>query len=598
MESSMIDDKKQKRKAAWAAIRRYLLNYKGGLAVGGLCLIGADLMGMVMPWILKVSIDGLKAGMTHPTLTRWAVLLVVATGVGGVFRFLMRRIMIGVSRKIELDMRADFFAHLEKLSPSFYNRHRTGDLMALATNDLNAVRALVGPGVMYFLNTVTMGALALSLMVYLSWKLTVFSLLPMLILVVGMYRSMKLIHKYFEIVQEKFAGLNSRAQENLSGVRVVRAYAREAYEIREFEESSRDYVGANMKLYKVQSLLSPLLTSVAGLGGLFVLAYGGKQVIDSTITLGTFVAFSGYLTMLIWPMIALGWVANIMERGLASMQRINAVLMTEPDITDAGIDPDLDINLPEDHTVSFRNVSFSYDAESGREPVLKDITFDVKTGQTVAVVGATGSGKSSLVSLMLRLYEPQSGEIFVGGAPIEKIPLGELRSFIGLVPQDIFLFSQSIADNVSFGVAELEEMELDRLTELAAIHEEIMEFPSKYGTMVGERGINLSGGQKQRLAISRALAKEPGILILDDALSSVDTDTEERILRSLRGEMRRRTAIVISHRISTVRDADNILVLDDSRLVEQGTHEELLAADGFYADMFRKQQIMYNIERS
>lgn len=594
-----MTEKKQKRKDAWAAIRRYLLRYKTGLAIGGVCLLGADLLALVTPWILKVTIDGLKTGMTRGTLTKWALAMVVVTGVSGIFRFLMRRIMIGVSRKIELDMRADFFGHLETLSPSFYNNNRTGDLMALATNDLNAVRSLVGPGVMYTLNTAVVGVLALGLMLYLSWTLTIVSLLPMVILVVGMYYSMKLIHKYFEKVQERFASLNSRAQENLSGVRVVRAYAREAHETAKFDDSSRDYVAANMKLYKVQSLLSPLLTSVAGLGGLFILAYGGKQVIDGVITLGTFVAFTGYLTMLIWPMIALGWVANIMERGLASMQRINAVLLTEPEIKDvAVIDPDFHIDLPADHTISFENVSFSYDPKGGRAPVLRDVTFDVRHGETVAIIGPTGSGKSSLVSLILRLYEPQSGHIRVGGVPIEKIPLGELRSFIGLIPQDIFLFSQTIAENVSFGVEALEEIELDRFTQLAAIHEEIQEFALKYKTMIGERGINLSGGQKQRLAISRALAKEPGILILDDALSSVDTDTEERILQSLRNEMKKRTAILISHRISTVREADRILVLDDGQLVEQGTHESLLETGGLYADMFQKQQIMYNLERN
>jgi ATP-binding cassette subfamily B protein len=591
-------EKKAKRKQAWQAVLGYLARYKKGLAIGGLCLLGADTLALVIPWIMKLTIDGLKEGMSRDILARYALVFVAVTAVSGVFRFLMRRIMIGVSRQIEFDIRADFFAHLESLSPSFYNKNRTGDLMALATNDLNAVRALVGPGVMYSLNTVVVGLLALALMLYLSWKLTIVALLPMFILVFGMYHSMKLIHKYFEKVQERFASLNSRTQENLSGVRVVRAYAREEHEIEQFEESSRDYVKSNMKLYKVQSILSPLLTSVAGLGALFMLAYGGKQVIDGVISLGTFVAFNGYLTMLIWPMIALGWVANIMERGLASMQRINKVMLTEPDIKDASvIDSSMKVDLPRDHTIAFENVSFSYDLKAQREPILKNVSFEVRTGQTVAIIGPTGSGKSTLVSLMLRLYEPQSGEIRVGGVPIEKIPLGELRSFIGLIPQDIFLFSQTIAANVAFGVAELEEMEMDRLTQLAAIHDEIQEFPLKYRTMIGERGINLSGGQKQRLAISRALAKGPGILILDDALSSVDTDTEERILQSLRGEMQKRTAILISHRISTVRDADNILVLDDGCLVEQGTHDELIATNGLYADMFNKQQIMYNLER-
>jgi len=468
--------------------------------------------------------------------------------------------------------------------------------MALATNDLNAVRALVGPGVMYSLNTVVVSTMAMSLMIVLSWKLTIVALLPMGILAVGMYHSMKLIHKYFEKVQERFAGLNSRAQENLSGVRVVRAYAREQYEIEEFEDESRIYVKANMKLYRVQSLLQPLLTSVAGLGAVFILAYGGKQVIDGLISLGTFVAFTGYMTMLIWPMIALGWVMNIMERGLASMQRINEVLLTEPEITD--VPHGSPAVKPMDHSIVFENVSFGYDPTQEREPILKDISLTIPDGATAAVIGPTGSGKSSLVSLILRLYDPQAGRILFGGVPIVSIPLQELRTSIGLIPQDIFLFSQTIAENVSFGVKTLEALELDRLTQSAAIYDEIQAFPVKYETLVGERGINLSGGQKQRLAIARALAKDPGVLILDDALSSVDTDTEEKILGSLRREMSKRTAILISHRISTVREADVIFVLDEGRLAEQGTHDELIDAQGLYAAMFQKQQIMYSLERS
>jgi ATP-binding cassette subfamily B protein len=434
-------------------------------------------------------------------------------------------------------------------------------------------------------------------MIVLSWKLTIVAMLPMVILVAGMYHSMKLIHKYFEKVQERFAGLNSRAQENLSGVRVVRAYAREDHESAEFEDSSRVYVKANMKLYKVQSLLQPLLTSVAGLGALFILAYGGRQVIGGVITLGTFVAFTGYLTMLIWPMIALGWVMNIMERGLASMQRINRVLLSEPEISDAA--PTRVGATPlRDHSIVFENVSFSYDPGRGREPILKDITLTIGDGETVALVGPTGAGKTSLVALILRLYDPQSGRILVGGQPIESIPLRELRTRISLIPQDIFLFSQTIAENVAFGVAELEDLELDRFTRAAAIYDEIQGFPVKYKTMIGERGINLSGGQKQRLAIARALAKDPGILILDDALSSVDTDTEDRILTSLRAEMRKRTSIIIAHRTSTVREADRIFVLDEGRLVEHGSHNELVAAGGLYADMRQKQQIMHSLERS
>ena len=612
------NDEKKKRRKAIRTIVRYLLRYRKRLAVGGVCLLAANVLLLANPWILKLAIDELKTGITKERLLYLSLAFVTVTLVSGVFRFLMRRIIIGVSREIEFDMRGDFFAHLEKLTPIFYNKNQTGDLMALATNDLNAVRSLVGPGVMYSMNTVVVAGFALFLMIVLSWKLTVVALLPLVILSVGMYHSMKLIHRAFEKVQEKFGALNSRAQENLAGIRVVRTYAREDHEIGEFDRQSQVYLKANMKLYKIQSLLSPLLTSVAGLGALFILGYGGKQVIDGTITLGTFVAFSGYMAMLIWPMVALGWVMNMVERGLASMQRINVVMKTEPAVRDvlqaepaaegvletepvATDQPDTRESTPlrpRDRSVEFENVTFAYDATSGRAPVLKDLSFTVRDGETVAVVGPTGSGKSTLVSLILRLYEPQSGRVRVGGVPVEKIPLFELRSLIGLIPQDIFLFSDTIAENVAFGVASLAEEDLGRLTRLAAIDEEIQGFPAKYETVLGERGINLSGGQKQRVAIARALAKDPAILILDDALSSVDTDTEERILRSLREEMKKRTAILISHRISTVRDADRILVLDDGRLVEEGTHEDLIERGGLYADMFHKQQIMYDLERS
>jgi ATP-binding cassette subfamily B protein len=592
------NDERTKRRQAIGTIVRYLMRYRKRLAIGAVCLLLSNLLLLANPWILKLAIDELKSGIAKDRLLLLAVVFVAVTLLSGVFRFFMRRIIIAVSRDIEFDMRGDFFAYLEKLSPVFYNKNRTGDLMALATNDLNAVRALVGPGVMYSMNTIVVAGFALGLMIVLSWTLTVAAVLPLLILSVGMYHSMKLIHLYFEKVQEEFGVLNSRAQENLSGIRVVRTYAREEHETRDFDEQSLVYLQANMKLYKIQSLLSPLLTSVAGLGALFILGYGGKQVIDETITLGTFVAFSGYLAMLIWPMIALGWVMNIMERGLASMQRIKVVMDTKPAIEDV-VDKNPSGALhPLDRSIRFENVSFAYDPESGRTPVLKDLSFTIRDSETVAVVGPTGSGKSTLVSLILRLYEPQTGRVLVGGAPVDKIPLSELRSLVGLIPQDIFLFSDTIGENIGFGVPSLGASELDRLSRLAAIDDEIRGFPSKYDTLLGERGINLSGGQKQRLAIARALAKDPAILILDDALSSVDTDTEEKILRRLREEMKTRTAILISHRISTVREADRILVLDGGRLVEEGAHEDLVGRHGVYAEMFHKQQIMYDLERS
>jgi ATP-binding cassette subfamily B protein len=584
------DDSKTKRRRAALVIRGYLNRYRRGLLVGAVCLVLTDVLLLVDPWILKLAIDDLEAGTTRRQLFLYAGFFIAVTALSGVFRFLMRRIMIGISRKIELDMRSDFFAHLQRLSPSFYNVQRTGDLMALATNDLNAVRTLVGPGVMYTLNTAVTAGFAIAIMLVLSWRLTVAALLPMAVLTVIVYHSIKVIHRLFERVQEKFASINSRAQENLSGIRVVKAYARERHETDEFTRLSRSYVKHNMKLFRVQSLLMPLLQTVAGLGALFLLGVGGKLVIDGGITLGTFVAFNTYLVMLVWPTIALGWVMNILQRGLASMQRINVVLDTVPEI----VSEEPPCSRADGYAIEFDHVSFAYTPDGRR--VLDDINLRIGDGETVAVVGTTGSGKSTLISLILRFYDPLEGQVRVGGCPVRHIPLEDLRGLIGLVPQDIFLFSDTIRENIAFGRPELDDPVLQIVSESAAIDEEISGFPRGFESMIGERGINLSGGQKQRVAIARALARDPKILILDDALSSVDTNTEEKILKSMRADLSRRTSIIISHRISTAREADRVMVLDEGRIVEEGTHDKLVALDGIYADLYRKQQLTVDLE--
>jgi ATP-binding cassette subfamily B multidrug efflux pump len=585
------DSAKEKRRRAMRVVVGYLARYRRGLFVGAACLILTDALLLVNPWILKEGIDALGTGTTRARLINYAVVLVAVTVVSGVFRFLMRRVMIGISREIELDMRTDFFAHLQRLSPAFYNRHRTGDLMALATNDLNAVRTLVGPGVMYSLNTVVVSGLAITLMLVLSWKLTLAALFPMVVLTGIVYRSVKVIHRLFERVQQKFAAINSRAQENLSGIRVVKAYSREKHEVEEFTELSRSYVDDNMKLARVQSFLEPLLSTVAGFGALFLLGMGGKLVIDHEITLGTFVAFNGYLAMLVWPTIALGWVMNILQRGLASMERMNEVLETQPEIVSA----DSPCASTDGCAIEFENVSFAYTA--GGPLVLRNIDLRIEDGETVAIVGPTGAGKSTLISLVLRFYDPVEGVVRVGGCSVKNIPLEDLRSMVGLVPQDIFLFSDTIRENIAFGAPELGDPVLQVVSDTASIHEEIRSFPQGFQSMIGERGINLSGGQKQRVAIARALAKDPRILILDDALSSVDTNTEERILTSMRADLRKRTSIMISHRISTAREANRIIVLADGSIAEQGTHDELVARGGIYAEMYRKQMIMVALER-
>jgi len=584
---------KEKRKAALRAIFRYLGRYRARLIGGAVCLVAADLLVLANPWIMKTAIDALSRGITKRELLSYAGALVALTLVGGVFRYFMRRVMIGVSRRIEVDMRADFLMHLQSLSPAFYHRHRTGELMALATNDLNAVRTLVGPAVMYSMNTVVIGSMAITLMAVLSWKLTLAVLFPMAIMTVGVYFSVKVIHRLFERVQSRFAAINARAQENLSGIRVVKAYAREEFETQEFAALSDEYVEANMKLFRVQSVLQPLFATVAGMGVLAILYFGGRLVIGGEITLGTFVAFNGYLMMLVWPMIALGWVMNMTEQGLASMRRINEVLAEASEITDTLASAEA---APGDASIRFENVSFAYGGSGERRNVLRRVSLEIKNGETVAIVGPTGSGKTTLVSLILRLFDPTDGRVVVGGRDVRELPLSALRGMVGLVPQDIFLFSESIRENIAFGVAELPDPVLHVVTQTASIYDEVIEFPDRFDSMIGERGINLSGGQKQRVAIARALAKRPRILILDDALSSVDATTEEKILSSLQGEFENRTGILISHRISTARQADRVIVLDDGEIAEQGTHDELIARGGLYADMHHKQMLMVALE--
>ncbi len=587
-----------KRRRALRTVLGYLARYRRGLAIGAVCLVLNDAFMLVRPWVLKLAVDDLGRGIDPARLGTYALLIVGVAAASGVFRFFMRRIIIGISRRIEVDMRGDFFAHLQRLSPSFYNARRTGDIMALATNDLNAVRTLVGPAVMYSMNTLVVGGFSVALMLHLSWPLTLAALTPMAVLIFVVYRNMRIIHRLFERVQQRFAAINSRAQENLSGIRVVKSYAREEHEVREFERLSEDYVGENLRLFRVQALLNPTLTALAAFGALAILLIGGWLVIDERITLGVFVAFNGYLMMLIWPTIAIGWVMNIVERGLASMQRINEVMDVEPDIVDPPDERRVDVSALADRTIRFEGVTFAYPGAGEGQHALRDVTLEIRHGETLAVVGPTGSGKSTLVALLLRLYDPLEGSVSIGGVDIRRLALADLRRLIGVVPQDIFLFSETIRENIAFGAEKLDDPALRAVAEMASIHDEIERFPAGYASRIGERGINLSGGQKQRVAIARALARDPDILVLDDALSSVDATTEERILASLEDELRRRTAVIVTHRVTTLHGVDRIAVLEAGRVVDVGAHDELVARCALYADMVEKQTILFDLERS
>ena len=563
---------------------RYFRKYKVQLSLGISCIFGSVVTGLLIPLFVGQAVDANWTQVNWANLTVAAAKILGASLISGTFLFLQRRILINMSRNIEYDLRAEFYGHLVDQPLSFFHEHRIGDLMARATNDLAAVRQLAGPMIMYTLSTVFVVVLVLPLMFVLNWWLTLllFVTMPLVSLTVKVFGQQ--VHTRFEKIQDFFAQITARAQENFTGVRVVRAYAQEEAEMDAFNRLNWEYAQRNLGLVRIDALMRPLMTFLIGFGFVLIIWAGVPLAVRGEITVGEFTMFNLYLTRLIWPLIALGYVVNLYQRGTASLKRLNAILRIEPAIADA---PDVTEQPPIQGKIEFRNLTFTYN--QAEQPVLRQLNLTIPEGNTVAFVGRTGSGKSTIANLIPRLIEAPDNTIFIDGVPIKEYPLAQLRSSIGYVPQETFLFSDSVKGNIAFGVEKAEMADVEWAAEIAGLSEDISGFPDRFDTLVGERGITLSGGQKQRTAIARAVLREPKILILDDALSSVDTFTEEKILGQLRGVMRDRTRVIVSHRISTVREADMICVLDEGRIVEQGTHDELLALGGEYSDLYERQ---------
>jgi ATP-binding cassette subfamily B protein len=566
---------------------RYMLKYRRAFAIGFACVIVTAAVGLTGPWVLKYAIDDLGQGVDTGKIAFYAWIILGLAAVGGFFRFVMRRIIIGASRDIEYDLRNDFFAHLQRLDLAYFQSHRTGDLMSRATNDLSAVRMMIGPAVMYSATTGLFFIVGIILMVSINPRLTLFALVPLPFVSISVAYFGAVIHRRFERIQEQLSEISAITQETLSGVRVVRAYRQEPFEIERFRLANEEYVRRNRGLIRVLGMYQPSMGFLMGIGALLVLWLGSREVVAGRMTVGELVAFNSYLMMLSWPMIAFGWVTNLLQRGMASWKRMLEVMDTPPAVTDADVTDEISDQAQIRGRIELRHLTFRY----GDTIVLDDISAVLPAGTTTAIVGATGSGKSTVLHLLARLHNPPPGTVFIDGVDVRHIPLSVLRGAIGVVPQEPFLFGASIADNVAFGArGERDTREaVEAAAAVARLDKDVPSFPKGYDTVIGERGITLSGGQKQRVAIARALMIDPKVLVLDDAMSAVDTYTEEEILARLSSVMRQRTSIIVSHRISTVRAADQILVLADGRIVERGTHDQLVAAGGIYAELHRKQ---------
>ena len=571
-------------------VTKYFKKYKKYLIGGGISVILSNILILVMPYLSKMVFDALENKEDSSVILKYVLLSVGAAIASGIFRFFMRRTIIWMSRYIEYDLRSEIFNHLQDMSPSFYHETRTGDLMARMTNDLEAVRQMVGPGVMYISDTILKLTISFAFMIYLSPILTLYSLIPLIILPLAVNKIGNMVHSRSMRVQEQFSELTTNAQENLAGIRVVKAYRQEENEISHFSTLSKLYIKLNMSLAKLQGVFVPTMRLFASLSYLAVFYFGGKKVIEGTLSLGDIVAFFGYLSMILWPVIAIGWVTSLYQRGKASLSRINKILHSVSTVKDTATTTHA---TKMKGKIEFRNLSFAYNGTK----VLKNISLTVLPGQTVGLVGKTGSGKTTIVALLAKLFKVDEGQLFIDDVDINDWKLASLREQIGFATQEPFLFSDTVRENIRYGKNDATDAEIQLAAEIAALQKDIDTFQDGYDTIVGERGITLSGGQKQRTAIARAIIGKPSILILDDATSAVDTETEHQINEKIKDVLEARTALVISHRVSSVKDADIILYLEDGEIVEQGTHEMLLANDSYYADLYKSQLLEQELEQ-